>query len=67
MQSKNLEFIEDILKKTDEEICLNRLVYKIPKHYIDFIKSRNLKFSRFVVEAIEEKINKIKGLESGKK
>lgn len=64
---KNIEEIENLLKDCDEGITFNRLVYKIPKRDIDFIKNNNYKFSHFVLMAIEEKIQKIKGTKNGKK
>jgi hypothetical protein len=65
--SKNLEVIETLLQDYDEEVKVNRLVYKIPKKHLDYIKQKQFKFSQFVNEAIEEKINRLKGIDSGKK
>lgn len=65
--NKNLELIETLLKDYDEEVKVNRLVYKIPKKNLDYIKQKQFKFSQFVNEAIEEKINRLKGIDSGKK
>lgn len=61
--------LEKLLKENDEDIVVNRLVYKIPRKYLNFIKNNNLKFSQFVNEAIAEKIKLIeeKGEDNGKK
>lgn len=63
---KNIQVIESLLKQCDENTVVNRLVYKIPKKYLDFIKANDYKFSEFVNKAIEEKINKLQGKERGK-
>lgn len=64
---KNIKIIESLLQECDEDTVVNRLVYKIPKKYLDFIKVNGYKFSEFVNSAIEEKINKLQGIDSGKK
>lgn len=67
--NENINILEKLLKESEEEPVINRLVYKIPKKYLDFIKNNNLKFSKFVNEAIADKIKKIeeKGENNGKK
>lgn len=67
--NKNINILEKLLKESDEEAVVNRLVYKIPKKYLDFIKNNNLKFSQFVNEAIADKIKIIeeKDRDNGKK
>lgn len=64
---QNLDVIEELLKNDDEEARVNRLVYGIKKKHLNFIKRKQLKFSQFVNEAIEEKINKLQGIDCGKK
>ena len=67
--NKNVNILEKILKNFDDEIVVNRLIYKIPMKYLNYLKNNNLKFSKFVNEAIAEKIEKIKlqGDYNGKK
>lgn len=62
--NQNIAILEKLLKESDEEIVVNRLVYKIPKKYLDFLKNNNLKFSKFVNDAIAEKIQTIKNKDS---
>lgn len=66
LNKKNIEVVENLLKNCDDEILINRVVYKLPKKNLIFIQENNYKFSKFVNEAIEEKINIIKRLQSGK-
>ena len=58
--SKNVKILETLLNASNDEIFVNRLVYKIPKKYLDYLKMNNLKFSNFVNEAIADKIEAIK-------
>ena len=67
MNKKNIEIIESLLQKCDEDITINRLVYHIPKKYIDYIQDNNYKFSKFVTEAIKEKIQRLEGTKNGKR
>lgn len=64
---EKIDYIEKLLQDSDEDELCNRLVYAIPKKNLEFIKNSGYKFSKFVNEAIEEKINEIKGKDSGKK
>ncbi len=58
--SRNVKILETLLQESNDEIFVNRLVYKIPKKYLDFLKINNFKFSNFVNEAIADKIEVIK-------
>jgi len=60
LNNKNIIILETLLNQSDNEVLVNRLVYKIPKKYLDFIKTNNFKFSNFINEAIAEKIEMIK-------
>jgi len=53
-----IKSIDKILKENTEQTRTNRLVYHIPLEYIKYIKNNGYQFSKFVNEAIKDKINK---------
>jgi signal-transduction protein with cAMP-binding, CBS, and nucleotidyltransferase domain len=56
---ENIHDLNELLKHSNEPEFTNRLVYNIPKKYLDFLKKHNLQFSNFMIEAMQEKIKQI--------
>ena len=57
----DLNEIENILNKTEQtsQETTKRMVYSIPKEWLDFITDHDYKFSQFAKMAIRSKIEEI--------